>query len=517
VLDLLEGLVDKSLVVTRWSTDGAVRYGMLESIRQYAREKLEESGEAAEVRDRHATFFLELAEEAEPKLAGPGQREWVERLEGEHDNLREALSWVLEQGEGEQALRLGATLWRFWHVQGYLSEGISWMERVLAEGEPAASPVRVKALEGMGWLTQLQGDHQRARATYEEMLELSRELGDKGNVATALNSLGTVAAQRGDNEWARALLQENLEVIEELEMEGSPAAKLKRYHAFNLLGYLAIYEEDDYARGTTLWEQSLALAREVRDTERIGTTLANLGHPALLQGDYEKAKSQSEEALEFAHELGSSGVEFAPTALLNLGLAGLGLGEYERARGSFEEALLMCQTMGRTPQVIENLEGLAGLAGALGEAIRAAHLWGASEAAREVAGIPLTLGERALHEPYLASAQSWLGERAWEQALGAGRSMSLDEAAEYALAEDGIDRSTTPVPEQIPPGEPIVELTPRENEIAALVARGLTNRQIAQELSISERTAANHVARILRKLGLSSRTQIRALAVENRP
>ena len=145
---------------------------MLESIRQYAREKLEESGEAEEVRDRHATFFLALAEEAEPQLAGPGQRVWVERLEGEHDNLREALSWVLEQGEGEQALRLGATLWRFWHVRGYLSEGIIWMERVLAEGDPAASPVRVKALEGMGWLTQNQGDAERARATYEEMIRL---------------------------------------------------------------------------------------------------------------------------------------------------------------------------------------------------------------------------------------------------------------------------------------------------------------------------------------------------------
>jgi tetratricopeptide (TPR) repeat protein len=238
VLDLLGGLVDKSLVVVRWITDGAVRYGMLESISQYAGEKLEESGEADEVQNRHATFFLALAEEAEPQLAGPEQRVWVEQLEGEHDNLREALSWVLEQWEGEPALRLGAALWRFWHVRGYLSEGISWMERVLSEGEPAASPVRVKALEGMGWLTQFQGDHERARATYQEMLRLSRELDDKGNIATALNSLGTVAAQRGDNERAKALLQENLEVIEELE-EGSPATRLKRFHAFNLLGYLA--------------------------------------------------------------------------------------------------------------------------------------------------------------------------------------------------------------------------------------------------------------------------------------
>jgi predicted ATPase/DNA-binding SARP family transcriptional activator/DNA-binding CsgD family transcriptional regulator len=506
VLDLLGGLLDKSLVVAGAHEDGAMRYRMLEPLRQYAREKLGERGEADEVRDRHATFFLALAEEAEPQLAGPGQRVWMERLEGEHDNLREALSWVLEQGEGEHALRLGAALGRFWHFRNDLGEGISWMVRVLAEGEPGASPARVKALEGMGWLTQYQGDFQRARAIYEEMLELSRELGDKGNVATALNSLGTVAAQSGDNERARALLQQNLEVIEELE-EGSPATKLKRFHAFNLLGYLAIYGEGDYARGTTLWEQSLALAREVGDIDRVGSTLANLGHPALLQGDYEKAKSLSEEALEFAHKPENWGVEFAATASLNLGLAGLGLGEFERASGALEEALLMFQK-GRRPNLIETVEGMASLAGAMGKADRAAHLWGAAEAAREVAGLPLPPGERVLHEPYLASARSRLGEVAWEEALAKGQAMSLDEAVEYALAREEVDQPAAPVQEQIPPGEPVVELTPRENEIATLVARGLTNRQISTELSISERTAGNHVAKILKKLGLRSRAQI---------
>ena len=198
VLDLLGGLVDKSLVVAGASTGCAVRYRMLEPIRQYAREKLEESGEAQYVQGRHTDFFFALAEEAEPELVGSQQNVWLERLEGEHDNLREALSWSLERGRADLALRLGAALWRFWHVRGYLSEGIRWMERVLAGSEPAASPVRVNALEGMGWLTQFQGDYERAKATYEEMLKLSRGLGDKGNVATALNSLGTYLGLSGD-------------------------------------------------------------------------------------------------------------------------------------------------------------------------------------------------------------------------------------------------------------------------------------------------------------------------------
>jgi predicted ATPase len=194
VLDLLGALVDKSLVVAGATTSGALRYRMLEPIRQYARELLKHSGQTEAVQSQHGAFFLALAEEAEPELAGSQQSVWVERLEVEHDNLREALSWDLEQREGETALRLVAALWRFWFLRGYLSEGIKWLERVLGEGEPAASPARVKALEGMGWMFQFRGDQERARATYEEMLTLSRELGDKGNVATALNSLVHVQA-----------------------------------------------------------------------------------------------------------------------------------------------------------------------------------------------------------------------------------------------------------------------------------------------------------------------------------
>ncbi len=516
VLDLLGGLVDKSLVVAGASTSGAVRYRMLEPIRQYAREKVEQSGEAELVRDRHAESFLALAQEAE--LDGPEQRLWVERLEVEHDNLREALSWALERGEADLGLRFGEALWRFWYQRGYLSEGIRWMERVLAGGEPAASPVRVRALEGMGWLTQFQADFGRAEATYGEMLELSRELGDKGNVATALNSLGTLAAQQGDTERARALLKENMEVLEELEEEGSPATALKRFHALNLLGYLAIYDEDDYARGTALWEESLELAREIGDPDRVGIMLSNLGHPALLQGDFERARTLSEEALAFAQELGSSGVDLAPSASINLGLALLGLGEHERAATPFEEALVMSQDMGRKPQVLESLEGMASLAVALGKDARSARLWGAAEAARGVTGIALSPGERGLHEPYLANARSRLGEELWEEALAEGRAMSLEEAAEYALAREKQPAAhTAAVAEEPSPYQPSVALTPREKEVALLVAQSMSNHQIASTLTLSEHTVATHVRNVLKKLGLHSRNQVAAWVTEHQP
>jgi predicted ATPase/DNA-binding SARP family transcriptional activator/DNA-binding CsgD family transcriptional regulator len=515
VLDLLGGLVDKSLVIAGASTGGVVRYRMFRPIRQYARERLEASGEAEAVGDRHTAAFLALAEEAGPELAGPEQRLWVERLEGEHDNMRATLSWLLERGKDELGVRLCAALWRFWYVRGYLSEGIRCMERALASGDSEASPVRVKALEGMGWLTQGQGDTALAEATYKEMLELSQELNDKGNVATALNSLGTIALTHGNNERARALLEENLAVLRQLEEENADTT-LKRFHALNLLAYSALNEEGDYVKATELLKQSLALAREAGDANRVGATLLNLGYAELMQENYERAMAFSEEALMVANSLGNAGVEIFPEARVNLGLAALGQGEHERAAASFEEALAIAQKVGVKASVINALEGMASLAVAVEEATRAAHLWGAAEAAREATGIALPPGDRALHEPYLASARSRLGEAAWEEALAEGRAMSLEEGAEYALSEEKEPPApaVTGPPEEPPADEPPAALTPREKEVALLIARELSNRQIASELMLSEHTVATHVRNILKKLGLYSRTQIAAWFTE---
>jgi DNA-binding CsgD family transcriptional regulator len=183
---------------------------------------------------------------------------------------------------------------------------------------------------------------------------------------------------------------------------------------------------------------------------------------------------------------------------------------------SFKEALMISQNLGRKASVINALEGMASLAGALGEPIRAARLWGAAEASREVVRIALPPDERALHEPYLAAARSWLENRTWEEALAEGHAMSLEEAAEYALSREESDTPATPASEELPTDEPLGMLTPREQEVAALVARGLTNRQVSTTLGISERTAGNHVARILRKLGLRSRAQIATWATEHK-
>jgi DNA-binding CsgD family transcriptional regulator/tetratricopeptide (TPR) repeat protein len=369
----------------------------------------------------------------------------------------------------------------------------------------------------LGWLTQTQGDTGRAKATYEEMLELSRELDDKGNIATALNSLGSLALARGDNERVRALLEENMAVLEELEDEGNLDTTLERYQVLGLLGILTLNEEGDYARGAALWEECLALAREAGDPHRVGAALCNMGYATLLQGDYERAMKLCEETLAFAHELGSAGEGLRPEALVNLGLAVLGQGEHGRAVASFEEALVISQDAGVKPSIINTLEGMASLSGALGEDSRAAHLWGAAQAAREATRIALAPGDRALHEPYLAAARSRLGEEVWNGALAEGHTMSLDRAAEYALAKEPEPNVLgTPVREEHSAGQPPVVLTPREKEVAVLMAKDFTNRQIASQLMLSEHTVATHVRNVLKKLGLNSRNQIAAYFSEQR-
>jgi predicted ATPase/DNA-binding SARP family transcriptional activator/DNA-binding CsgD family transcriptional regulator len=509
VLDVISRLTDKSLVMVGATASGAARYRMLEPIRQYAGERLREYGEANDARGRHAAYFLALAEEAEPMLAGPQQGPWVKRLEDEHDNLRAALSRVLEREKVELGLRFCGALWRFWFARGYVGEGIRWLGRTLVGG--GSAPARVKALEGQGWLGQFQGDFGLAETTYEEMLGLSRDLDDDRNTATALNSLATIAAQRGDPERARSLLEENLSMLKKLGGESDDPYKLTKHHALALLGYLAA-NEHDYARATALWEESLALAREVGDPFRAGQILSNLGYTALLQDDYERATALCEEALSLGHKLGGIGEDIMSESRVNLGLAALARGDHERAKVSFAKALVTSEKLGKKLTIINSLEGMAGLAGALGEDTRAARLQGAAEAAREATGIVLPPAERALHESHLGAARSRLGTE-WRGPRDEGRTMSLEAATRYALSEDAAQQRDA-VPSAY---EPTSNLSRREREVAVLVARGLTNRQISTRLGISERTAGNHVASILRKLDLSSRAQVAIRSQGDRP
>ena len=466
VFDLLSRLVDKSLVVAEATGDGLMRYRMLEPVRQYARERLEESEDSDATLRRHGAFFLALAEEAEPELKSLEQEAWLRRLEIEHDNLRAALSWALEQGQAELALRLGAALGEFWHMRGHLSEGRRWLEATLVQGD-APSIERVRALAKACCIAWEQTDFERATALGEEGLELARNLGDEEGAAAVLLHLGIAVMVQGKLERATALLDESLPLFRELGDKWGLA------RSFSCLGLVAMLR-GDYERAKVSMEEGLSVSRESGDVYASGLALDQLALVALLQEDYGKAAILSKESLKLSRQSG---------IVHNIAFA---------------------------------LHTSAALAGTRGQPVRSARLWGAAEALREAIGTAFSPMEQRVYEPYIVAARTQVDDAAWEAAWQEGRAMSMEEAVEYTLSEERIAPAKTPTRQEsltsVPPGG----LTSRQEEVTVLIARGLTNRQIASELSISEHTVANHVARILRKLSLSSRSQITAWVAERR-
>jgi predicted ATPase/DNA-binding SARP family transcriptional activator len=262
-VNLLGGLVDKSLVVVESSMSGAVRYRMLEPIRQYALEKLEKSAEAERVRERHIGHYLALAEAANPELMGPDQASWLEQLEIEHANLRATLTWALDpkgaqpEERAESGLRLAAALGRFWNAHGP-REGLRWLERGLARSGASPKSVRAKALGQAGYLAIWQGNYEEAVAMLEESLVSFKELKDKPSVATLLASLGTAAVHRSDHRRVPALRQE----AEALRPKLSDLRATAELLIF--LG-MAAMDEGDRDRAIAHFEESLTLCRELGD------------------------------------------------------------------------------------------------------------------------------------------------------------------------------------------------------------------------------------------------------------
>jgi len=257
----------------------------------------------------------------------------------------------------------------------------------------------------------------------------------------------------------------------------------------------------------------VAVSRVSGHVDILADSLTNLGHEYLLQGDHQRATTLSEEALALHGKRGHTGVL---QSLDHLGWAALARGDRKQAEALLKEGLLSCSKVGARRIAAEDLDGLACVAGAKADPERAARLFGAAQALHEAVGYHHTPSERAIREPYLADARSKLDEASWEAAFAEGQAMTFEEAVEYAVSEGEPNSFTTPSPERAPTAKPTGNLTPREWEVATLVARGLTNRQVARKLSISERTAGNHVAKILKKLGLRTRIQVASWATEAR-
>jgi len=388
-------------------------------------------------------------------------------------------------------------LWWFWFLHGYYGEGRGWLERALAMGGDAAPALRAKALVAAGDLAFLQSEYERAKGLLEKGAALYRTVGDKRGVASAVQLLGSIAREQGRYERAEAFHEESLGISRELGDEWGVAQSL------NYLGFVAWLRED-YDRATKLCTRTLEVFRRLGDGEGIAWSRIMLGTASLYRGDRERAAELLEEGLALCQQIGYR--EGVAWALDGLGVLARRAGDHERAAALFRESLSLHRDLGDRWRTASLLEEAAGAASALGSFERAAILFGAAEALREALSDPVPPCERADRERDLATVANALGQSSFRAALEEGRAMPLERVYEYALTREETPGET---------GMSRPALTAREEEVAVLVARGLTNRRIAETLSVSERTVETHVGRILKKLGLDSRLRV-AERVERR-
>ena len=425
----VSSLLDKSLLGQEKGPGGEPRFVMLETVHEFAREKLQGSGEAEEIKRVHAQYFLTLAEEAHPELLGANQLQWLEKLEAEHDNMRAALTWALERNEAEVALRMGGALWWFWSVRGYYSEGRRWLEEGQAMEGRGSPESRAMALAGAGALASQQGDLDRAQEACEEGLELLEHQARERSEAKLclLAGLGWVALQREEHGQAQQLFEEGLALSRKMSDTWWLASSL-------LDLALVSNSRGDSERATELYEESMDLFRERGDKQNLAFCLNNLGMVAYSQGDLGRATQLTEEGVALFRELGARGD--VALGLYNLGWVALLQNDLGRAADLYRESLSLSWETGLNPLVQMALEGLACLAGAREDAQRAARLWGAAQALHEAKGNLRDTDFLAEADARISAVRTGMGEEGWEEAWRKGRAMTLDGAVSYALEEE---------------------------------------------------------------------------------
>jgi non-specific serine/threonine protein kinase len=461
LLPILAVLTDKNLLQVAEEPGGEPRFRWLETIRSFAVDSLTLTGEFPIGRRRHAEHYVSVAEAAESALVGRELSRTLDALELDYDNFRAVFHWALE-GDAEDlglGLRLAGAMYRFWNLRGHLGEARQWLDRALASSADQPPTVRAKALNASGVLAGMQGDDDRAEACFSGSLALWRLAGNTTRVAAAVGNLGLIAQNRRDIERALACFRESEELYETAgDQRGIAVA----------LGCRARLERQrgNDREAVGLFERSVALFRELGADHNLANSLANLGHTALT------------------------------------------LGALQESTAYFTESLELRQSLGNTLGIAECLEGFAALASTAGRPRRAARLYGAAEALRETTGAPLIEADRAEHEHQVGVIRKRLGVHTFATEWAAGRATSPEDAARFALRASSADDPDANASRM---GRSV--LTRREIEVAALVARGLTNRQAADELLVAPRTIETHLEHIFVKLGAQTRAEVAAWAV----
>jgi predicted ATPase/class 3 adenylate cyclase/DNA-binding CsgD family transcriptional regulator len=553
VLDEVTSLVDKNLLRQTAEEEEEPRFTMLETIREFGLEALAASREMEATRQAHTLYYLALAEEAAPELTGPRSAVWLQRLEREHDNLRAALAWSLEPAQTEfnpeMALRFGATLKEFWEVRGHNSEGRAFLEQALVLCKGASTSARASALGVAAIFAYWLSDFHRQEELYQESLGLYRELGDTRGIASSLRGLA-VAAQGTNIAPAIVLREESVTLMRELGDKEALAWSLQ-----NLADYLGIHGE--YERAQALFEESLALFRdlgnkrgmaaclttsamwlpsargdqaivdarleemlalhtELGDKEGLAFYFWISGSEALSRGDAATAQAQMEQCLALWQELGARWYMFWPLAFL--GRIKAYQGDLGAALTFHEQSLAVAREFHEDWLYAYCLEGLASVVATLGKCAWAARFWGTAESLRERCGIPLAPVERVDYEPAVAAARTHLGEQAFAAAWAEGRTMSFEQAV-VAARQVAVSSPTT-AGHAASPGKKLslsypAGLTTREVEVLRLVAQGMTNEQVAEQIVVSPRTVSTHLTSIYNKLGVTSRSAATRFAVEH--
>jgi len=429
VLQHMSALVDKSLMVQQQgSIQHEPRFAMLETVREYALERLEEDGELESLRRGHASYFLELAKEEERASQGPLQRAWLDRLETEHDNLRAALEWSLSpQGDTALGLQLTGALSHFWYIREHHSESHMWLQSAL-ERSSDATAARAKVLVGAGRLAWFQGELARANSLLKESLTLYQDLGDEAGAAFALLVLGRIAVSQGDRRRGEALVEESLALFRQLGNIWGIA------RALIVLGDGARFE-GDVNRATAKFQKALDISRDLGDAEGIALSLLYLGRAAHMRGDDTRSNTLLQESLVVFKDSGDS--RGVAEVLLELGRVAHSQGNDTHALTLCRESLVLSRKLDNKSLVAFCLTTLAGVIQALGDAARAARLFGAAESLLESLDAVLDPGGSLEYDSDLAAACTELGEPAFEEARAEGQTMTFEQAVAYAFSESG--------------------------------------------------------------------------------
>jgi predicted ATPase/DNA-binding SARP family transcriptional activator/DNA-binding NarL/FixJ family response regulator len=562
-LHTLSALTEKSLV--RASPGG--RYDLHELLRQFAEEKLRDAGEVAATQDHHLDYFVTWAEEANQRLRGLEQMIWYRRIETEHDNLQAALQWGTSEQHSETSLRLAVALWAFWFRRGYWREGIEWL-KVGIERTEGVTATRAYAMsyaatqlalsgsamagsylnEGLRMgeklglhdlvavsyvsISSTEADYEKATKLFEQALSILRQANDRFTLTIALFLYGDRARAQGDLKRAETLYRESLSIA-----QADQNRLLMTTHLGNL-GRLVVYRED-YEGAAALLQQAVAIARELGSRAGVADWLVYLGTLELYRGNYRTAEQDLEETLALYRDLGNQmGIAHVYHCLANLALH---QGDYDRAAKLVSDSLSMAQSLltdisNREFSIIRLLI-VGQLACARGDYEEAAMLFGAAEALRQRSGYQLEPLPQVEYTKAVARARTHLEIVVFEAAWAQGQAMAEAEATTAALGyahtasalagtaqvtapqdeKESVVASKTALPQSPRASSPTAPdgLTAREVEVLRLLALGLTNPQIAEQLVISPQTVHAHLRSMYSKLGVTTRSAATRFALEH--